>query len=63
VLAASQATDRQGAWKIAKTNGKYLFPVKAMSKVFRSRFIDELKELLPDQVNKNFINQLYRDSH
>lgn len=51
---------KDGKWKTAKTNGKYLFPVKAMSKVFRSRFIDALKEQLPDQMDKPFINQLYK---
>jgi Putative transposase len=51
---------KDGKWKTAKTNGKYLFPVKAMSKVFRSRFIDTLKEQLPDQMDKPFINQLYK---
>jgi len=28
---------KQGKWKTAKTNGKYLFSVKAMSKVFRGK--------------------------
>ena len=28
---------KSGKWKTAKSTGKYLFPVKAMSKVFRSK--------------------------
>ena len=36
-----------GKWKMAKTQGKYLFPVKAMSKVFRARFIAALTKALP----------------
>jgi hypothetical protein len=32
-------------WKAAKTKGKYLFPVKAMSKVFRGKFLEGLKKL------------------
>jgi hypothetical protein len=32
-----------GKWKYAKNKGKYLFPVKAMSKVFRARFIANLR--------------------
>jgi len=31
-----------GKWKFTRTNGKYLFPVKAMSKVFRAKFLDGL---------------------
>ncbi len=30
---------KNGKWKHAKSKGKYLFPVKAMSKVFRARFV------------------------
>lgn len=39
---------QSGKWKPAKSNGRYLFPVKAMSKVFRARFVASLrKELEP----------------
>ncbi len=34
---------RQGKWKTARSNGKFLFPVKAMSKVFRAKFVTLLK--------------------
>ena len=51
---------KAGKWKVAKTNGKYLFSVKAMSKVFRGRFIDALKEQLPDQINVELLNRLYK---
>ena len=47
-------------WKTAKTNGKYLFSVKAMSKVFRGKFMDLLKERLPQQMTPELINELYR---
>lgn len=33
-----------GKWKYAKSKGKYLFPVKAMSKVFRARFVESLRK-------------------
>jgi hypothetical protein len=33
-----------GKWKCGKNNGKYLFPVKAMSKVFRARFVESLRK-------------------
>lgn len=32
-----------GKWKIARGKGKFLFPVKAMSKVFRARFTESLR--------------------
>ena len=51
---------KQGKWKTAKTNGKYLFSVKAMSKVFRGRFIALLKERLPEQMHLEFVNELYK---
>ena len=31
-------------WKNAKGKGKFLFPVKAMSKVFRARFVEQLRK-------------------
>ena len=35
---------KQGKWKTAKKSGKILFPVKAMSKVFRGKFVALLKK-------------------
>ena len=35
---------RSGRWKGAKGKGKFLFPVKAMSKVFRARFVESLRK-------------------
>ncbi len=32
-------------WKYAKGKNKYLFPVKAMSKVFRARFVNALRKI------------------
>ena len=34
---------KRGQWKNARSKGKYLFPVKAMSKVFRAKFIALLR--------------------
>lgn len=36
---------RQGKWKQARSKGKFLFPVKAMSEVFRGKFTDALYSL------------------
>jgi len=33
-----------GRWMITKSKGKYLFPVKAMSKVFRAKYLDALNK-------------------
>lgn len=35
-----------GKWKYGRSKGKYLFPVKAMSKVFRARFTEGLRKRL-----------------
>lgn len=34
----------KGKWKYGKNKGKYLFPVKAMSKVFRARFVEKIRK-------------------
>lgn len=51
---------KQGKWKAAKSDGKYLFNVKAMSKTFRGRFIAALKEQLPKEMTKEFVSRLYK---
>jgi hypothetical protein len=51
---------KQHKWKVARTNGKYLFSVKAMSKVFRGKFMAALKERLPRELSQQCINDLYK---
>lgn len=46
-------------WKTAKSHGKYLFPVKAMSKVFRAKYAASLKKKIPD-IDKNLLNELFK---
>lgn len=47
-----------GKWKQAKNKGKYLFPVKAMSKVFRAKFLHALrKEGLLDEELRSKLTQ------
>lgn len=41
-----------GCWKKAKSNGRYLFPVKAMSIVFKNKFMKDFLQLLKTE-NKN----------
>ncbi|MBI5218009.1 MAG: IS91 family transposase, partial [Bacteroidia bacterium] len=59
----------QGKWKNARPNGKYLFPVKAMSKVFRGKFTDELYKLQEEKIisldtpidpTKKYLHPLYK---
>jgi hypothetical protein len=35
---------KQGKWKHCKTNGNYLFPVKALSSVYRAKYISHLRK-------------------
>ena len=35
--------DRNSTWKISKSEGKFLFPVKAMSKVYRAKYVALLR--------------------
>ena len=49
-------------WKYCKSKGKFIFPVKAMSKVFRARFIQALKDELPDMLDKELISQLRKNN-
>lgn len=51
---------KAGKWKRSKSKSKYLFNVKAMGIAFRGRFIAAFKELLPQQMDKAFVNALYQ---
>lgn len=44
-LVPSGGVNKQQKWKQTCGKGKYLFPVKAMSKVFRAIFLKQLKQL------------------
>lgn len=35
--------DRNGKWRMSRTEGKFLFPVKAMSKVYRAKYVAQLR--------------------
>ena len=53
---------KQNKWRTAKSEGKYLFNVKAMSSVFRGKFIAQLKKRLPESITTELINSLYKQS-
>lgn len=41
--------DKDGVWQNSRTDGKFLFPVKALSKVFRAKYCEKLKNKSPVQ--------------
>ena len=49
---------KKGNLRIAKSKGKYLFPLKAMSKVFRAKYVKVLKPRI--NPNKELINALFQ---
>ncbi len=51
---------KAGKWKTARSKGKYLFNVKAMSRAFRGRYIAALKELLPEEMMVEVVNAFYK---
>jgi len=51
---------KQHKWRTAKSEGKYLFNVKAMSTVFRGKFIGQLKKRLPAHITPALLNSLYK---
>jgi hypothetical protein len=49
---------KTGNWKHCKTNGTYLFPVKALSVVFRAKYIQHLRKHITEH-NANNQKQIY----
>ena len=50
---------KKGRWKASRSNGKYLYPVKALSTVFRARYVAALRTALPGQ-SKSFFQSLFK---
>jgi hypothetical protein len=50
-------TDRNGKWRNIRTDGKFLFPVKAMSKVFRAKYVSLLRK--SGLLSQDFIEPLF----
>jgi hypothetical protein len=48
-----------GKWKTARSKGKYLFPVKAMSKVFRAKYVEAIKHKIGNH-DKKLIDELFK---
>lgn len=51
---------KTGKWKPIKSKGKYLFPVKAMSTVFRARFVASLRKEQGNQQSASFYQSLFK---
>jgi hypothetical protein len=43
----------------ARSKGKFLFPVKAMSIVFRAKYLAEIRKRLKEKVPQRLLNILY----
>ena len=49
---------KDSVWKFTRNNGKFLFPVKALSAVFRARFVAALRKALPNE-SKAYFDSLF----
>lgn len=59
ILPAGGITKSQ-KWKQAKGKGKFLFPVKAMSKVFRARMVEQLRK--KSDLNQSIYDKLFKNN-
>ena len=50
---------QQGKWRTARGKDKYLFSVKAMSIVFRAKYVQLIKDRVPD-LDKQLLNSLFK---
>src|SRR5690606_27729777 len=50
---------KSGKWKTARSKGKFLFPVKAMSRVFRAKYVKALKSRIRPE--KELVNTLFQN--
>ena len=55
---------KAGYWKNTRSKGRFLFPVKAMSSVYRARFVSALRRLFSEKQwpmpEKEFFDELFR---
>jgi len=47
-IVPSRGLNKQQQWKHSKTKGDYLFPVKALSVVYRAKYIHHLRKHVAD---------------
>ena len=58
-IVPSGGLSKFGRWKDSKSKGKFLYPVKKMSSVFRARFISELRkeQEIPQNLSKKMFSK------
>jgi hypothetical protein len=49
----------QNQWKPSRNKGKFLFNVTEMSIVFRAKYVEKLRKLLPGKVSQDIYEQLF----
>ena len=53
------SVDKHGHWKNTRSDGKFLYSVKAMSVVFKAKYLQILREKLGDTFPQELRNELY----
>ena len=56
--------DHEGHWLHSRQSGKYLFPVKAMSRVFRGKFMEQFRRFMTGngiETDEELHRELYRN--
>lgn len=64
MIVPAGGTDDLGNWLHSRQNGKYLFPVKAMSRVFRGKFMEQFRCFMADggmDIDEELHRDLYRN--
>ena len=59
-IVPSGSIDKNGKWLMAKSKGKFLFPVKAMSQVFRAKYLAFLRQSV--SIDKELSESLFKNS-
>jgi len=49
MIVPAGGVDKKGRWKATRSNGNFLFPVKAMSIVFKHKFMEQFVQLCKDR--------------
>jgi len=64
VIVPAGGIDHEGHWLHSRQSGKYLFPVKAMSRVFRGKFMEQFRRFMTGngiETDEELHRELYRN--
>ena len=64
VIVPAGGTDHEGNWIHSRQSGKYLFPVKAMGRVFRGKFMEQFRRFMTGngmETDEELHRELYRN--